>query len=93
MSTNKIMACDNGVLREFTAQELEQAQKDNASYPLFQASFVRQQRDHLLTASDWTQLPDSTADKAVWITYRQALRDISAQPGFPLEIVWPVPPA
>lgn len=50
-------------------------------------------RNRLLAASDWTQLPDvPLATKEVWATYRQALRDITDQPGYPLEVVWPVAP-
>ena len=53
---------------------------------------VRAERQELLTASDWTQVADSPVDKAVWATYRQALRDISLQEGFPFEITWPQKP-
>lgn len=52
-------------------------------------------RNALLADSDWTQLPDvplSAEDKAAWAAYRQQLRDITDQPGFPNEIVWPVQP-
>ena len=38
---------------------------------------IRATRDRLLTASDWTQLPDvSFAKKSEWTTYRQTLRDL-----------------
>jgi hypothetical protein len=53
---------------------------------------VRQQRNELLSACDWTQLPDSPADHEVWATYRQDLRDITDQEGFPWEVVWPEAP-
>lgn len=53
---------------------------------------IRTLRNDLLNASDWTQINDSTADKAAWATYRQALRDIPAQNGFPLTIEWPTSP-
>lgn len=53
------------------------------------AANVRGQRNILLTACDWTQLADSTADKTAWATYRQALRDITAQQGFPWNVTWP----
>lgn len=50
-------------------------------------------RNILLLESDWTQLPDVTlANRAEWVTYRQALRDITDQPGFPNNIIWPVSP-
>lgn len=56
------------------------------------AKSVRSQRDSLLAASDWTQVPDAPVDQAAWRTYRQALRDITAQSGFPHEVTWPVKP-
>jgi hypothetical protein len=37
----------------------------------------------LLINSDWTQLPDSPADKQAWATYRQALRDLNHHPDWP----------
>ncbi|MGV3771024.1 MAG: tail fiber assembly protein [Sphingobium phenoxybenzoativorans] len=57
---------------------------------------LRRRRDHLLTASDWTQMPDAPLDDAArlaWRTYRQQLRDL---PGTTLDLTaieWPVPPA
>jgi hypothetical protein len=53
---------------------------------------VRSQRNALLSASDWTQLPDvPLATKETWAAYRQALRDITDQSD-PFNIVWPVQP-
>ena len=57
-----------------------------------QAANVRNSRTEKLKDSDWTQIADSTADKAVWATYRQALRDITDQAGFPWTITWPETP-
>lgn len=57
-----------------------------------QAANVRRTRNDKLKDCDWTQLADSTADKAAWATHRQALRDITAQAGFPWTIDWPVAP-
>ena len=57
-----------------------------------QAASVRASRTEKLKDCDWTQISDSTADKATWATYRQALRDISAQAGFPWTVVWPTQP-
>jgi hypothetical protein len=54
------------------------------------AAAARAQRDALLTASDWTQVADAPVDQAAWATYRQALRDVPAQVGFPESIDWPV---
>lgn len=57
------------------------------------AAAARRQRDELLLASDWSQLrdvPDSVSTP--WSVYRQALRDITEQDGFPSSITWPVAP-
>lgn len=56
------------------------------------ASEARLERNFLLTSSDWTQLADAPVDKTAWATYRQALRDITEQDGFPNLIEWPVEP-
>jgi hypothetical protein len=53
---------------------------------------ARDRRNQLLSQSDWTQVADSPVDKAAWATYRQSLRDITVQSGFPQEIQWPTPP-
>jgi|LauGreDrversion4_2_1035121.scaffolds.fasta_scaffold1798039_1 hypothetical protein len=55
----------------------------------------RATRDELLLKSDWTQTADapiSTELKAQWAAYRQQLREVPSQPGFPYEITWPVQP-
>lgn len=56
------------------------------------AQTTRAKRNVLLSNSDWTQLADAPVDKTVWAIYRQALRDVPAQAGFPWEIQWPVEP-
>ena len=56
------------------------------------AQSLRLKRDELLTASDWTQVSDAPVNQAAWATYRQALRDIPQQQGFPCEIAWPAKP-
>lgn len=53
------------------------------------AQNARATRGQLLAASDWTQLPDAPVNQAAWSTYRQALRDITAQQGFPENVIWP----
>ena len=75
---------------EATAAEQEAAYK--ASKDANQAAAVRADRNARLAACDWTQVADAPVDKAVWATYRQELRDISSQPGFPWEITWPDAP-
>ena len=56
------------------------------------AGQVRAERNDLLSASDWTQVADAPVDQAAWATYRQALRDITTQTGFPWTVTWPVAP-
>lgn len=58
---------------------------------------VRTIRDRLLAASDWTDTISAQqrlmeSDFSAWATYRQALRDITDQAGFPIDVVWPAPP-
>jgi len=57
-----------------------------------QANSVREQRNKELASCDWTQVNDAPVDKTAWASYRQALRDISAQDGFPWIINWPTKP-
>jgi hypothetical protein len=73
---------------EWDAQEAEYAAGagDRA------AAEVRTERDAKLTESDWTQVADAPVDQAAWATYRQALRDIPSQAGFPNEVTWPTEP-
>lgn len=58
------------------------------------AALVRSERDEKLRDSDWSQLadvPEST--KELWSAYRQNLRDITSQKGFPRNVEWPAFPA
>ena len=59
------------------------------------AEDARTARDKLLVDTNWTQMDDaplSSEDKESMRKYRQALRDITAQTGFPQEIKWPDEP-
>ena len=71
--------------------------EDMSNWPNFQsdpvaasATQVRAQRDELLIESDSKVWPDYITDD--WRTYRQALRDVPAQAGFPTNITWPPKP-
>lgn len=56
-------------------------------------SNVRNRRNALLAACDWTQGKDiQESVSAPWAAYRQALRDITQQDGFPWSVVWPLSP-
>ena len=64
-----------------------------ANLPEDQASAnVRAERNRRILDSDWTQLSDSPANKQAWANYRQLLRNIPQQPGFPWNVSWPVKP-
>lgn len=54
---------------------------------------ARGERNRLLAACDWTQTLDAPVDRDAWAAYRQQLRDVTAQGGFPWEVVWPSMPA
>jgi hypothetical protein len=56
------------------------------------ANEVRYRRNMLLTQSDWTQLADAPVDNLAWAVYRQSLRDITLQAGFPFTVDFPVAP-
>jgi hypothetical protein len=76
--------------RNTTAAEQEaqyKAQKDNE-----QAEVIRKQRNQYLQNSDWTQVADAPVKKNAWTVYRQALRDVTTQTGFPWNTVWPTEP-
>ena len=76
---------------EATAAEQEAAYR--AGVDSTAAASVRATRTTKLTESDWTQLADSTADKAAWATYRAALRDLPSAEGFPHTMTWPTEPS
>ena len=52
---------------------------------------VRKERDELLAKTDWLALSDTTMSSE-WTTYREALRDVPEQGGFPHTITWPTEP-
>jgi len=54
------------------------------------SDIVRENRNLLLELSDSKVWPDYVPD--AWRTYRQALRDIPAQSGFPSNVIWPDDP-
>lgn len=58
-----------------------------------QAAMMRSRRNGLLAACDWTQLPDSPVDASPWALYRELLRAVPQQAGFPWQINWPSEPA
>lgn len=56
---------------------------------------IRSRRDGLLQQTDWIVIKSYERGEnipAQWELYRQALRDITAQSGFPYSVKWPIKP-
>jgi hypothetical protein len=71
---------------------------DEATQYAEETKNARAIRSQLLTETDWTDTLSAQNRFGSdlynqWQTYRQALRDIPEQAGFPLSIIWPTPPA
>ena len=82
----------DGVAIKRTEEEIE-AERALAFLPT--ADEVRAKRDRLLAETDWTQVldaPISAESREAFRVYRQALRDITEQEGFPANVVWPEMP-
>ena len=56
------------------------------------AAGARDKRNDLLSATDWTAMADAPTQATAMTTYRQALRDITSQSGWPTTIIWPTAP-
>lgn len=82
---------DGGVWKQaYTVSDV--SAEDLASRTEGKKEEVRSQRNQLLKDSDWTQIADSPVDSSVWSVYRQALRDIPQQDGFPWDVTFPTQP-
>jgi len=77
----------NGVEIALSEDEIAAVNAENEAQ---QDYLVRSQRDSLLQQSDVYALADRITDE--WTAYRQALRDIPAQAGFPASVTWPTKP-
>ena len=75
---------------KWSVMDMDQEAKD--ALDTTQAEAMRKQRNEKLAECDWTQVDDAPVDKAAWATYRQALRDVTTQEGFPWTITWPTEP-
>ena len=81
----------DGVITTALYQQTEYEARLDAS----QASSIRDQRTNKLTECDWTQLTDSPLDadgKNAWAVYRESLRMVPQQTGFPWDVEWPSQP-
>lgn len=93
-ATEKLVSCDPYIEGDwvYTVEVESLTPEDIAARTASEAAKVRAERNQRLSACDWTQLPDAPVDRDVWAAYRQALRDVSLQPGFPWTIEWPEQP-
>lgn len=86
----------NGVKYAYTAAQEAARDAEEAAWAAGagarKEAEVRFKRNQLLRLSDHTQIPDSPSDKPPWIQYRQDLRDIPNQIGFPDNVIWPTEP-
>ena len=78
----------DGVLVDVTQEEVDATRYQSAES---KAAQVRQDRDKLISQTDWWATSDRTMT-AEQTAYRQALRDITDQAGFPTDITWPTKP-
>lgn len=86
---NTQLRWDDGSQAMPTAQELFDG------IELGHMNVIRERRNELLSASDWTQYPDApltVQQKADWATYRQVLRDLPQTYQTAAEVVWPTKP-
>ena len=86
----------DGLPDEVTSRREAWLQRAKAMYLDSLARGIREKRDALLKACDWTQTGDAPLGEArqeAWRTYRQLLRDVPQQAGFPYTVVWPGAPA
>tara|TARA_R110000782_G_scaffold68450_3_gene137682 strand:+ start:133 stop:417 length:285 start_codon:yes stop_codon:yes gene_type:complete len=93
MTMSKIV---NGLLVPLNSSELaalEVKEKDWTDLkPLRLAIEVRSKRDSIVSETDWMGLIDTPDMTDEWKAYRQALREITSQSGFPYSVKWPTKP-
>lgn len=72
----------------------EDKRTENEKY-LFSSDEIQSKRKLLLNSSDWTQIPNgplTQEQQQAWAVYRQQLRDITTQSGYPFNVIWPTQP-
>lgn len=74
---------------KYSVADMDQEAKD--ALDASQADSMRKQRNEKLAETDWRFRSDMNPSQD-WVTYCQALRDVTAQEGFPWDINWPTEP-
>lgn len=94
-TTQKLVSCspviENGFA--YVVEVIDKTEEEIAADVASKATAVRAERDKLLAQTDWTQgkdIPDSVSTP--WAVYRQTLRDIPSQVGFPWDVTFPEKP-
>lgn len=83
------------IVREMNDEEFAVWQADQSNSDVEKAESVRRERDQKLAESDWRvikSLESNQPQDFEWASYRQALRDVPSQAGFPWSVVWPQSP-
>lgn len=89
-TTLVVNKANNGVLTTSWMPDTELEQLINNR---ILSSSVRARRNWLLQQTDWSQGKDVPAEvSSKWTTYRQELRDVTSQAGFPERVTWPTLP-
>jgi hypothetical protein len=92
------LRCDDTELPLVVIGSYQISEDDSLAPPPFVdeaklAEEIRAERNKKLVESDWSQVVDTPqAIKDKWAPYRQQLRDITAQAGFPQSVNWPTIP-
>jgi hypothetical protein len=92
------LRCDGAELPFAVLGSYQISEDDSLAPPPFVdeaklAEEIRAERNKKLVESDWSQVVDTPQTiKDKWAPYRQQLRDLTTQPGFPQNVVWPVKP-
>lgn len=85
----------NGVLTDMTDAEISQRQAEENAWAAGEndrlSDEIRAKRNSLLAETDYLALSDTTLSSDM-AAYRQALRDVTSQAGFPTSVTWPTKP-
>lgn len=85
---------NNEVVKTMNYRDMTQTEIDDKNKKVFDEKWnrIRNKRNRFLSASDWSQLPDSPVDKQSWALYRTQLRNIPQNFTNPDDVVFPNPP-
>ena len=86
----------DGVVVDMSAEEVAEFNAQQAEWAAGaddrKAEEIRRERDQKLFSTDWRASSDLTLSTE-WAAYRQSLRDVTLQTGFPNDITWPTEPS